>query len=106
MPEMDRNRPSVIAASTSEGELTLDRDREYLIKHNGLDTSLGAATDPIFFAVDEDVTASGAEDDNKLILAAGEQMPIGPGVSVLHYLMAANSATFSIVPGPRLLGEF
>ena len=101
---VNKNKPYVVGASTTEGTITLDRDREYTIKHNGLNAS-GSATDPIFFAYDEAVTASWAQDDNKFGLNANELVSIGPGCETLHYKTAAGTPTFSLIPGPKLLGE-
>lgn len=101
---VDNNKPYVVGASSTEGTLTLDRDREYLVRHNGQNAS-GSATEPIFFAYDEAVTASWAEDNNKIGLNAGETTAVGPGCSTLHYKTASGTPTFTIVPGPKLLGE-
>ena len=100
-PTGPSNDPALLeAVSTETRSYALDKGREYLIEHTGLqDDGSTADVNPIFFNFGGGtLTASYEEGANKGVLAAGKLRVIGPGVSLIQFKTAAGEPIMQIIP--------
>jgi len=80
---------AMLKATTTQQALALDPDRMYWLAHCGK-TDAGADSDtPVYFAADDDVTATPAEGGNKLVLSTNLILAVGPGVRTLYFKLNA-----------------
>lgn len=98
------DKPATIVTSTTAQSVTLDPDCEYLLIHTGIGASLAADENPIFISVAATVTVTDAEGADKLILANGMTLPIGPNVSNINIDVAAGAPRLCIIKSPRVFG--
>ncbi len=91
-------RAALVEASTTVATLTLLPEFEYELTHLGANAAGTGLTDEIMLSVGNGTIATPAETTgvDKLILAPGVQLRIGPGVSVLKYDATANDPAFNI----------
>lgn len=89
-------RTALTGTSTAVATMTLLPEYEYELTHTGLaiDGST-ATTDTIMLAVGS-ATAAASVGENKLFLANGVPVRIGPGVSTLKYDAVAGVPVFNI----------
>ncbi len=95
------------AASAVQSSVILHPDREYSFRHNGVDILGADSTETIFLGLDDaTITPDDSAEDNKVPLADGVAVTIGPGVRLLYFETASGSPCFSAVVGPRLMMGF
>lgn len=97
---------AVLVAGTGQAQVALNPDREYTVVHDGEDAAGAGDTNTIYLATDGNVDADASEGADKFKLKNGRAAVIGPGKEVLKFKCAAGAPTFSVDPGPRLMGNW
>lgn len=94
--------PGMVVTDTTGGSTTLDPNKQYLVRHTGVDNSStpAAAVGTIYLTVGQSgtaITANGVEGSNKFPLLSGESTFIGPGVTTLGWRNASTSSVMSVM---------
>lgn len=102
----NETRPVLIECSGAAVTVTLDPQRKYTLRHTGLNKNLGAQADLVSLAFSGTTTATavvvtGAGTGIGLLVSATEQT-VGPGLSSLSLITAANSPLVIVIPGERV----
>ena len=95
-------QPAMVVTDTTGGSTTLDPNKQYLIKHTGLDNSStpGASTGTAYLTVGQSgtaITANGVEGSNKYPILSGDSQIIGPGITTLGWRAAAGTPVLSVL---------
>ena len=89
-------KAALIEAGSTVETVTLLPELEYELTHLGTDAATTSAdTDEILLSLGS-ATPAASTGANKLILAPGAPLRIGPGVSALKYLALGNDPAFNI----------
>ena len=91
---------AIVAATSTENNLALNRNRQYTVYHTGLQSDgTTAALGAVFFRDAATVTASYAAATGKGVLIAGQSMVFGPGLTALYFKTAAASPMLVVNTG-------
>lgn len=91
---------AVLEAATTERVVTLNRLREYTLRHDGEDTTGAADTNTVYLAINGSPPPDSAGGLDRFKLLNGSVVVIGPDVSSLRYKATSGAPTISISAGP------
>lgn len=99
---------ALFEATNSAQTCTLEAQYQYRLIHTGLeDDGATADTTAIFLGFNGTIAAASQKDENRAILVNGQTLYIGPGVTSMSYLAAADEAPcFVLNSGPGHLGHY
>ena len=96
---------AIVECGTTAGSITLDRDKAYIVKHNGMNTSGTERTDYVAIGTGT-YTAAITSGTGKRVLLDEESTVVGPGVTTMTFIVATNDPTLSIIPISYKRGQY